>query len=439
MLQCCSMERADTRALLIRAQGIATLRGVLDSAVAQDFLALLGLLGEERPDAGAVARVFGRVWEGLALEEEFLLPDAWQSHLVGRVLDDENPFSLEAEKGEISTSVLGQARRDLRTLREMFALDAAVLLGRVESAVPALAGIWVPWTSPEPVEDSPRRTIARKLSAAGDWGACAELLAGHYARHGAGPYGRHRAFLWREGRLLAVSRPDPVSLAELVAYEREREPLIRNTERFLAGLPAHHALLYGLPGTGKSSTVKAIMNEYEGLRLVEVKKEDLAELQVVLETLGGRGRRFVLFVDDLSFEEHEVEYKALKALLEGGVEEPPENVRLYATSNRRNLIRETFSERGDGATGDDVHVRDTMQEKLSLAARFGLRLTFPPPDQARYLEIVAGLARERGLAIPAEDLRERALLWDRWHAGRSGRTARQFVDELEAELAEAQS
>jgi uncharacterized protein len=427
------MRRGDTRGLLIRAQGIATLRDVLDSGVARDLLGLLELLGEERPDASAVAKVFGRLWEGLALDEERLLPDAWQSHLVGRVLDDENPFSLGAEKGEVNPSVLEQARRDLHTLREMFALDAAVLLGRVESAVPALAGIWVPWTSPEPVEDSPRRTIARKLSAAEDWGACAELLAGHYARHGAGPYGRYRAFLWREGRLLAVARPDPVSLAELIAYEREREPLIRNTERFLAGLPAHHALLYGLPGTGKSSTVKAIMNEYADLRLVEVKKEDLAELQVVLEVLGERGRRFVLFVDDLSFEEHEVEYKALKALLEGSVEVPPENVRLYATSNRRNLIRESFSERDDGPAGDDVHARDTMQEKLSLAARFGLRLTFPAPDQARYLKIVAGLARERGLAIPAEDLRERALLWDRWHAGRSGRTARQFVDELEAE------
>ncbi|HWS79855.1 MAG TPA: ATP-binding protein [Rubrobacter sp.] len=428
------MERAETKALLIRARGIATFRGVLDSAVARDLLGLLELL-EESPDAGAVARIFGRLWEGLALEEERLLPDAWQSHLVGRVLDDENPFSLGAEKGEADSSVLGQARRDLRTLGEMFAMDAAELLGRVESVVPALAGIWVPWRSPEPVEESPRRTIARKLSAAEDWGACAELLAGHFARHGAGPYGRHRAFLWREGRLLAVSRPDPVSLSDLITYEREREPLIRNTERFLAGLPAHHALLYGLPGTGKSSTVKAIMNEYAdlGLRLVEVKKEDLAELPGVLEVLGGRGRRFVLFVDDLSFEEHEVEYKALKALLEGSVEEPPENVRLYATSNRRNLIRETFSERDDGTTGDDVHARDTMQEKLSLAARFGLRLTFPSPDQARYLKIVSGLARERGLAIPAEDLRERALLWDRWHAGRSGRTARQFVDELEAE------
>src|ERR671916_1895021 len=271
MLTCCAMGLRDTGALLIRARGIATLRGVLDSGVARNLLALLELLEEERPDAGAVARVFGRLWEGLALEEERLLPDAWQSHLVGRVLDDENPFSLGAEKGEISTSVLEQAGRDLRTLKEMFALDAAVLLGRVESVVPALAGIWAPWTDPEPPEETPRSTIARKLSAA-NWGACAELLAGHYARHGAGPFGRHRCFHWREGRLRTVSRPDPVSLAELVAYEQEREPLIKNTERFLAGLPAHHALLYGLPGTGKSSTVKAIMNEYadEGLRLVEI-------------------------------------------------------------------------------------------------------------------------------------------------------------------------
>src|ERR671917_434179 len=433
----CVMGRGDTGAILIRARGIAVLRGVLDSGVAQDLLDLLELLEDERPDPGAVARDFGRLWEGLALEEERLLPDAWQSHLVGRVLDDENPFSLGAEKGEISTSVLEQAGRDLRPLKEMFALDAAVLLGRVESVVPALAGIWAPWTDPDPAEESPRRTIARKLSAAVDWGACAELLAGHFARHGAGSFERHRAFLWKEGRLRAVYRPDPVSLAGLVGYEQERRPLIRNTERFLAGLPAHHALLYGLPGTGKSSTVKAIMNEYahEGLRLVEVKKEDLAELPGVLEVLRERGRRFILFVDDLSFEEHEVEYKALKALLEGSVEEPPENVRLYATSNRRNLIRESFSDREE-TLGDDVHPRDTMQEKLSLAARFGLRVTFPAPDQRRYLEIVAGLAGERGIRVPEEELRERALLWDRWHSGRSGRTARQFVDELEATLAD---
>jgi uncharacterized protein len=425
------MERLDITPLLTRVRGLAVLRGVVGSSVARDLLDLLDLLEAERADPDAVAVAFGRLWEGLALQDEPLLPDAWQSHLVGRILDDENPFSLGAEGGRASPMVLDQARLDLRTLRALFDLDAQTLLGRIEEAVPGLAGIWVPWTNPTPDVESPRHTIARKLSAAEDWEACVQLLAGHYAVQGAGPFGRHRVFQWRGGRLRAVVRPDPVKLEGLISYEREREPLILNTERFLSGLPAHHALLYGPPGTGKSSTVKAVLNAYadRGLRLVEVKKENLAELASVLENLRGRGPRFVVFVDDLSFEEHEVEYKALKALLEGSVEDPPENVRIYATSNRRNLIRESFSERED----DDVHAHDTMQEKLSLAARFGLRLTFPSPNQSRYLEIVTGIAQDRGLKIPGETLKERALLWDRWHAGRSGRTAKQFVDELQAE------
>jgi uncharacterized protein len=425
------MERLDITPLLVRVRGLAVLRGVVGSSLARDFLDLLELLESERTDPDAVAVVFGRLWEGLALEDEPLLPDAWQSHLVGRILDDENPFSLGAETGRSRTMVLDQARLDLRTLRALFDLDAETLLGMIEEAVPGLAGVWVPWTNPTADVDSPRHTIARKLSAAEDWEACVQLLAGHYSVQGAGPFGRHRVFQWKERRLRAVVRPDPVRLEGLISYEREREPLILNTERFLAGLPAHHAILYGPPGTGKSSTVKAILNEYaaSGLRLVEVKKENLADLASVLEYLRGRGPRFVVFVDDLSFEEHEVEYKALKALLEGSVEDPPENVKIYATSNRRNLIRESFSDRED----DDVHAHDTMQEKLSLAARFGLRLTFPTPNQSRYLDIVAGIARDRGLEIPQKALQERALLWDRWHAGRSGRTAKQFVDELEGE------
>ena len=425
------MERLAITPLLTRVRGLAVLRGVVGSSVARDFLDLLEQLEAERTDPDAVAEVFGRLWEGLALEDEPLLPDAWQSHLVGRILDDENPFSLGAERGRSSPMVLDQARLDLRTLRALFDLDAETLLGMIEEAVPGLAGVWVPWKNPTPDVESPRHTIARKLSAAEDWEACVQLLAGHYSVQGAGPFGRHRVFQWREGKLRAVIRPDPVRLAGLISYAQEREPLILNTERFLSGLPAHHVLLYGPPGTGKSSTVKAVLNEYagRGLRLIEVKKEDLADLASVLGNLRGRGPRFIVFVDDLSFEEHEVEYKALKALLEGSVEDPPENVKIYATSNRRNLIRESFSDRED----DDVHAHDTMQEKLSLAARFGLRLTFPSPNQSRYLEIVAGIAQARGLEIPRETLKERALLWDRWHAGRSGRTAKQFIDELEGE------
>ncbi len=404
--------------------------------MARDLLSLLEILDRRQPDPATVADVFGRLWEGLALEPERLLPDAWQSHLAGRLLDDENPLSLSAERRTLSPAILEQSQRDLRTLRDLFDLDAPTLLAAVEDAVPGLSDLWVPWTDPDSGAESPRHAMARKLAAVEDWGDCAELLADHHARHGAGIFGRERVFRWQGERLLPVSRPDPARLSGLVGYEREREPLIRNTERFLSGLPAHHALLYGLPGTGKSSTVKAILNEYaeQGLRLVEVAKQDLAELPRVLDVLRRRGPRFILFVDDLSFEEHEIEYKALKALLEGSVSEPPENVRVYATSNRRNIVRESFSDR-EGGADDDIHARDTMQEKLSLVARFGLRLTFPPPDRRLYLEIVTGLARERGLEISGLELAERAALWDQWHAGRSGRTARQFVDELEAELA----
>lgn len=421
--------------ILLRVRGLAVLKGTLSSPAAQGLLALLDLLGQTRPDPVKVAEVFGRLWEELALETDGLLPDAWQSHLVGRILEDENAFSRAAERGEVSPVLLEQTRRDLRTLQDLFEFEAEVLLRAVEEAVPGLCGIWVPWSDPSRNGESlPRREVAHKLAAAGDWGDCAELLAGHFALHGSGFFGKHRAFRWRDGRFQVVETPDPVRLTGLIGYEGEQELLIRNTERFLAGLPAHHVLLYGLPGTGKSSTVKALLNEYAGagLRLVEVAKEDLKDLPRVLEALRGRGPRFILFVDDLSFEEHEVEYKALKALLEGSIEAPPENVRVYATSNRRNIIRESFAERD----GDDVHARDTVQEKLSLAARFGLRVTFPAPDQKRYLEIVTGLVRERDIEVPDDELRERALLWERWHAGRSGRTARQFVDELEAELAE---
>ena len=431
------MERADIEKILLKSKGLALFRGVLDSPLARDFLSLLEMLARERPDPGSIADNFGRLWEGLALDSGTLLPDAWQSYLVGRVLEDENPFSLGAERGESSPLLAEQARRDLGTLRALFGLDAETVLGMVEDAAPGL-GIWVPWTAPgRNDDDSHRNTVARKLLASQDWAGCAELLADHYARHGTGIFGRYRAFRWREGLLRPVPTPDPVSFTQLVGYEEYGGPLLKNTEHFLSGLPAHHALLYGLPGTGKSSTVKALLNEYAGagLRLVEVAKEDLWELPRILSELRWRGPRFLLFVDDLSFEEHEVEYKSLKALLEGSVEEPPGNVRLYATSNRRNVIRENFSDRGE--PDDDVHVQDTMQEKLSLVARFGLRVTFPTPDQEQYLEIVRSLVQERGIKVSSEELKEQALLWDRWHAGRSGRTARQFVDELEADAADS--
>jgi predicted AAA+ superfamily ATPase len=223
----------------------------------------------------------------------------------------------------------------------------------------------------------------------------------------------------------------------LVGYAAEREQVVANTARFVAGLPANNVLLYGDRGTGKSSTVKALLNAYaeRGLRLVEVPKEALGEFSRLVRLLRGRRERFLVFIDDLSFEEHETEYKGLKAVLEGSLEARPDNVLLYATSNRRHLVRQRFADRD--SEPDDIHIGDTVEEKLSLSDRFGLRVRFLAPDQGRYLLIVRTLAARRALAIADEELEKRALRWATRHGGRSARTARQFVDHLTGELAEA--
>ena len=227
------MERdLTTGGLPLRARGLAALRGVVDSQASKDFLALLEVLGAERTDPGVVAETFGRLWEELYyVEQDPLLPDAWQSHLVGRLLDEENPFTLGAESGKMSPALIEQARRDLRALRELFELEAKPLVRMVEEAVPGLSGMWVAWrVAGRSVEtSSPRHAVARRLAATEDWGDCVGLLADHFARHGAGRFGRHKAFRWRGDGLQAVPEPDPVRLAGLIGYEREREPLLSNT------------------------------------------------------------------------------------------------------------------------------------------------------------------------------------------------------------------
>lgn len=249
------------------------------------------------------------------------------------------------------------------------------------------------------------------------------------------------AFIWqrRDGaaRLCPVRHIDRIRFSDLIGVDQQMTKLIRNTRQFLRGAPANHVLLWGERGTGKSSAVKALLNEFapDGLRLVQVHRQDLLDLPEITERLWDRPEKFIIFCDDLSFEADDLEYKELKAMLEGGVHAQPENMLIYATSNRRHLIPERMADRQVVVNNGEIHANEAMSEQLSLADRFGLRLGFYAIDQQTYLQIVRHLAASRGLRIDAETLEREALQWTMSYSGRSGRSARQFVDDLQGRMA----
>jgi len=414
------------------------------------FLDLLDALATEESPA-RVGGVYGRLFALLADEAELSteppVGDAWQNHLLDRILTSDNPFSRKAERAPLDAmgeGLLRQCQREMNLLYQLYRDGGGVIAMEAFSAL----GEVTPerWSEFRPLAQGPRyhhpEALAFKQAMAGtsDWPSLVPELAAAYAAAGVGVFGRFRAFRWvrkgERGSLEGVPYPDPVRLGELIGYDQERQPAVRNAERFAAGYPANNVLLYGERGTGKSSTVKALLNEYgdRGLRLIEVLKEHLDDFPDLVGQLRNRRERFIIYVDDLSFEEQETHYKALKAILEGGIEARPANVVLYATSNRRHLIRERFSDR-ELRADDEVHALDTMEEKLSLADRFGIRVTFAAPDQDRYLDIARALASKAGIDLPPDELDRRALSWAQRQRGRSGRTARQFVDALVGELA----
>ncbi len=433
------------------AQGITIFRRVLEDKPAQIMLRLLSALVAQELDTEVIATSYSQMFNELAeitqQETTPCLLDAWQAYLIGRIIDDSNVLSRQVERAGIASvneTLQRQAERDVKALHRLYLLNAYTVWQLSTSAVapslPMLQEAWELWRNLAPVgiEDgnTPRNMLARQADSSADWTRLVEPLMKHWERHGTGLFAHYSVFRWQgahEG-LQGIQYPDPVRLTELIGYQREQNLLKANMARFLTGLPAHDMLLYGAPGTGKSSTVKALVNTYaeQGLRLIEVHKEHIRDLPRIVALVRGHAPRFLLFIDDLSFEEHEIEYKVLKMLLEGTAEARPANVLICTTTNRHNIIREQFSDRGKPS--EDVNWRDTMDEKLSLVHRFGLRVTFAAPDQERYLTIAVGLAQVRGIPLPEETLRNRALQWERQRAGRSGRLARQFVDDLEAEL-----
>ena len=431
---------SDIQALQRRAASLLLYQSVLQNEIGEAFLSLLqALLDSTASNSGAelhCLRTYGHWFSVMASART-----TWQAHLLSAMLQADNPLSQwvqQAEFGSLPQALVVAARQDLRSLQILYSCSSQQLSQWVQTVSTLSTVAWeLPSVSPVSLTASALEAkFVTSFVTSQDWATLLEPLAAHYRQAGTGVFAAYRAFRWQAGRLMGIAYPDPIHLENLTGYEWQKAALIKNTEALLAGVPALHVLLYGSRGSGKSSLVKSLLAAYgdRGLRLIEVTKADLQDLPMIADRLRTVPQKFILFVDDLSFEEDEDAFKALKVVLEGNLTARPQNIAVYATSNRRHLIREFFGDRPAPRDSDEIHAWDTVQEKLSFSDRFGLTLTFEPADQTTYLEIVRHLAQQNAIVLDIEELDQRALQWATRHNGRSGRTARQFIDFLQADF-----
>ncbi len=365
----------------------------------------------------------------------------WQCYLTWLLMTNENSFTRTCERvGASEGSVNHFAKSDLAVFRRLMEFDFSPI--ETDLGIDCFSVVCDYRAIPKK-ERMYNRDISRQVRALRQAIMAAppeqmfDLVTDYYRRYGYGAFAMNRAFrIRREAagsvKFLPVSNIDGVVLNDLLGYEIQKTDLRRNTEAFLSGRQANNVLLYGDAGTGKSTSVKALINEYydRGLRMIEIYKHQFGELSAILAQIKNRNYRFIIFIDDLSFEENEVEYKFLKAVIEGGVETRPDNVLIYATSNRRHLIRETWNDRSDMEHHGDVHRSDTLEEKLSLANRFGLAINYSSPNRQEYHRIVRALAHRAGISMTDELLFRKADAWEIRHGGVSGRAAQQFILDL---------
>jgi len=352
--------------------------------------------------------------------------DLWHNYLKIKLTTAENIFTLKAERNLINknSSLYQIALHDIEIINMLFSYSFLDIIHPLnQNSFKNLNNFEIIDSELDNYNLKKYQTLFNCNSAQ----ANLDNLIKFYQNYGAGILNQSRAFYWQKNNLKTVNNPDPISFNQLFSYQKEKNKLIENTESFLNNYQAHNVLLYGDSGTGKSSSVKAILNKYykNGLRLIEINSSQIKELPDILDYLNSRGLYFIIFMDDLSFEEFETEYKYLKAVMEGGIESKPTNVLFYATSNRRHLVREKWQDRES-----EIHENDILNEKLSLAERFGLTLMFNNPSQTEYLKIVKKLAVNEALEIEEEKLKSKALKWSKWNNGRSGRSARQFINQL---------
>lgn len=398
--------------------------------------------GENYKKDEIITRIYHQVKRILEVSTDYGFDrNLWHNYLTYLLITNENPFSLTCEKvGANDGSVNYFAKNDFKQFMKLFDYDFKPMeeelgidcfeklqnykaIGKTE--------LMYNKNVSEKVQ-----SLSLKLENAKDENEFFEYVTEFYKQYGVGMFGLNKAFRIKDGdgplEFHAINNMDKVVLDDLVGYEIQKKKLVDNTEAFVQGRKANNCLLFGDSGTGKSTSIKAIVNEYyeQGLRMIEIYKHQFKDLSNVIAAIKNRNYKFIIYMDDLSFEEFEIEYKFLKAVIEGGVETKPENILIYATSNRRHLIKETWNDRSDVQVENGMHKSDTMEEKLSLVHRFGVTINYSKPTQKEYFEIAVELCRRLGVKLSDDEIKAEANKWELSHGGISGRTAQQFANYL---------
>lgn len=418
--------------------------GMPDDSVLMQLSHVCRTVRGEEYDLGEVTSiVYAQIKRILEISTDFAFDkNLWQNYLTYLLVTAENPFTLTAEKtGGSDGSVNHFAKNDFAAFIELFHYDFSwleeILQTDVFSCITNYKAIEKPALMYNGNVSEKVRALSDKLAEAGDADAFFRIITGFYRDYGVGMFGLNKAFRIAEasdGSVIfkPVANMEHVVLDDLHGYELQKQKLIDNTEAFVEGRKANNVLLFGDSGTGKSTSIKAIVNEYydRGLRMIEIYKYQFRNLSQLISQIKNRNYKFIIYMDDLSFEEDESEYKFLKAVIEGGLETKPSNILIYATSNRRHLIREMWTDRDDMEQNADIHRSDTMEEKLSLANRFGVTIGYYKPDRKLYHDIVRALADRNGIEMEYEQLFLLSDQWEMSHGGVSGRTADQFINHL---------
>lgn len=394
-------------------------------------------------NAELVSRIYDQIKRLLDLATDYGFDtNLWHNYLAFLLITNENSFSMTSEKvGANQGTVNYFAKNDFKIFKKLFDFDFSKIEEALDidcfSTVNHYQAIGKKERMYNKNVSEKVQEISRAIENAKDEEDIFKIVTDFYKAYGVGMFGLNKAFRIvhpANGSLefVPINNTEHVRLDDLIGYEIQKQKIVENTEAFVAGRKANNALLFGDSGTGKSTTIKAIINEYydRGLRMIEIYKHQFQDLSQVISQIKNRNYRFIIYMDDLSFEEFETEYKYLKAVIEGGLEIKPDNVLIYATSNRRHLIRETWTDRTDLENDNGMHRSDTMQEKLSLVNRFGVTINYSKPSQKEYFQIVIGLARKNGITLSDDELCREANKWELAHGGISGRTAQQFINYL---------